>query len=617
MSHSGAAVFKKVSGILAINEEVSPVEIVWRSTDGDKTHKIALDTIDKLQATPNTSEKMMLRLVGKSETTKKVKDNESNDVKPAPPSHVFSFNNRTVMDNIKETLQTIIARYKDEEIYEEKKRKESSMGPALSETAPLINTSTLDDSLSREKLLTNLKLQQSLLRENKKLMKVFQETVINSGLPPHEFWSTRVPLLRAFALTTSQRTGPYNVLSTIKPVASSDNKVNVSVSREKILTIFQTYPIVKKAYDDNVPKNFREQEFWARFFSSKLFRKLRGERIMQNDRGDMIIDRYLTLDQEFDRKDDELLLHPVKKLIDLEGNIQDDPQRRGNRPDFTMIPGIDENGSSDGVIDILKGMNRLSEKMIKSLENEYSRSHLSADDLDREERDELAYSDLEDDEVASYTELHLKRRIMIERKTNLAQNVDSNKANGKVNDEDVKKGIDTLVNGLMNHIELSKVTTDGNANSVANSKIVKAVKTNAKQVRNTNESVFIGGHSGTKVLDNSEEPKTPLPPDLLESCRALHGTCCEFVKHFYIHFQSGEPRQAGTVRKLYNYLIKCTEKISDLLSKVETEDGGKHDALVSTCDALLKPVLGSLHLAKQKYENALLEAGSPAVIDVR
>ena len=309
MSHSGAAIFKKVSGIITINEDANPTELIWRSTDGDKTHMILLDTIDKLQATPASSEKMMLRLMSKVDENKKMKDAEGNEVVAKPQTHMFSFNNRAVMDNIKITLQQIISRYKDDELYEEKRRKEAggsaesandgvTSSSATPMAVPLINTAKLDDSLSKEKLLTNLKLQQSLLKGNKNLMKTFQETVIHSGLPPDEFWSTRIPLLRAFALSTSQKVGPYNVLSTIKPVASSENKVNVNLSREKIYSIFGNYPIVKKAYDDNVPKNFKEPEFWARFFSSKLFRKLRGEKIMQNDRGDVIIDRYLTLDQE-------------------------------------------------------------------------------------------------------------------------------------------------------------------------------------------------------------------------------------------------------------------------------------------------------------------------------
>ncbi|SCU96504.1 LAFA_0G06656g1_1 [Lachancea sp. 'fantastica'] len=606
MSHSGAAVFKKTSGILTINEDTSPAELLWRSTDGDKSHKVVLNSVDKLQATPASSEKMMLRLIGKVDESKKRKDNEGNEIKPSPPNHVFSFNNRTVMTNIKDTLQLIIARYKDEEVHEEKMRKESSAVPASSDSDPLINTSTLDDSLSKEKLLTNLKLQQSLLRENKSLMRTFQEAVINAGLPPDEFWSTRVPLLRAFALTTSQRSGPYNVLSTIKPVASSDNKVNVSVSREKIVTIFQTYPIVKKAYDDSVPKNFKEQEFWARFFSSKLFRKLRGERIMQSDRGDLIIDRYLTLDQEFDRKDDKLLQHPVKKLLDLEGNIQDDPERRGNRPDFTMNPGVDVNGNSDGVVDILKGMNRLSQKMIKSLENEYSRISLMAEDVDKEEREELLFSDLEDVEEANYLEIKVKQRKAVDRDSHMNN---GGKVGSAVDGGEIKDQVNNVLNALTQSVDLTEVSRDnGSVNNKVNQNVIRAVKINAKQAKTSNVGSVLGATTGLTSVGDAPEVKTLLPSELLESCRVLHSTCCEFLKHFYIHFQSGEARQAAAVKKLYNYLKQCLDKIRLLLAQVEKEESNARDGLVNHCKAYLKTVLDSLYLAIEKYETAVAEA---------
>ncbi|AMD19235.1 HBR334Wp [Eremothecium sinecaudum] len=604
MSHSGAAVYKKVSGMLSIDEETNPAVLKWRSTDGSKSYSIELNTVNKLQVTPANNDKMMLRLVGKVDEAKKVKDNEGNEVPPKPVVHRFSFNNRIVMENIKETLQHIISRYKDEEIYEEKKRKEASSTPAQTQQAPLINTTTLDDSLSKEKLLVNLKLQQSLLKENRELMKTFQEAVIKSGLSPHEFWSTRLPLLRAFALTTSQKIGPYNVLSTIKPVASSDNKVNVSVSREKILTIFQNYPIVKKAYDDNVPKNFKEQEFWARFFSSKLFRKLRGERIMQNDRGDMIIDRYLTLDQEFDRRDDENLLHPVKKLIDLEGNLNDDPERRGNRAHFTMLPGTDPNGNSDGAVDILKGMNRLSEKMIKSLETEYSRVNLQLQDLDKEEREEILFNDLVEEETTEYTEIYLKQRTPV---------LDGD---GTPSDmlpassiEEIRTEVNTLTSELQGTLDLTSVANaNTEINQQVNRRVLKAVKLNAKQAKHLHFDSSMGIVLGTPA-DGAEEAESALPAETLETCRVLHRTCCEFLKHFYIHFQSGEPKHGTTVKKLYNHLQECTEKVQSLLASVGAQSES-HATLVTSCEAYLKPVLASVTLAVDKYNNAMNEMAS-------
>lgn len=613
MSHSGAATFNKVSGIVAINEDVSPAELTWRSTAGDNSHTINLSTIDKLQATPASSEKMMLRLVAKVDQTKKRRDNEGNEVLPKPVTHVFNFNNRTVMENIKLTLQHIISRYKDTDVYEEKRKKEESTNgtPRLpSETPPsssLMNTATLDDVLSRNKLLSNLKLQQSLLREDKGLMRIFQEAVINSGLAPNEFWSTRIQILRAYALSISQKVGPYNVLSTIKPVASSDNKVNVNISREKIMSIFENYPIVKKAYTDNVPKNFKEPEFWARFFSSKLFRKLRGEKIMQHDRGDVIIDRYLTLDQEYDRRDDSMLLHPVQKIIDLEGNDQDDPVLKGNKPDFTMQPGFDANGNNDGTMDILRGMNRLSEKMVMSLENEYTRNNMNQEDLDREERHELILGDLEEGYKEDYAMIHLKNqgeRASLETKDSIEKSKEKHKKidKGRVNDQ-----IDFVCNNLDTKLDLTESGKNSSYNNEINQKVIAAVKTNAKQAKHNNLDTMWGVQGAGK--NDEPEATVKLPPDLLESCRMLHSTCCEFLKHFYIHFYSTKAKKQNTTRKLYNNLKECADKMFELFDDVQKGDG---ESMAAICKSCLKPVLDSINLAIRKYEESLPPAGKRA-----
>ncbi|KAL3234880.1 General transcription and DNA repair factor IIH subunit TFB1 [Nakaseomyces bracarensis] len=607
MSHSGAASYKKVNGILTIDEDQSPAELLWRSTDGDKQHKIVLDVIDKLQATPASSEKLMLRLIEKVNEDKKMKNSDGEMVPVKPASHMFSFNNRDVMDNIKITLQQIISRYKDTEVNEEKRKIEGNPldHSQQAQQLELINTNRLDDSLSSENLLKNLKLQQSLLTTNKQLMRTFQETVINSQLPPDEFWSTRIPMLRAFALSTSQKIGPYNVLSTIKPVASSENQVNVNLSRDKIMSIFQNYPIAKKAYIDNVPKNFKESEFWARFFSSKLFRKLRGEKIMSNDRGDVIIDRYLTLDQEYDRKDDERLLHPVSKFIDLDGNLQDDPVKKGNRKDFTMQPSRDINGHHDGSTDILKGMNRLSEKMTTALENEYSRSNLTnQNDAEAELEQELEINDLNDEYKAEYSLVHLKLGTKTREKN--PENIIASQQSEhiKITDPIVKSQIYNVKASLINKLDLTDVISgkgsDGeNIVHEINQKVLKTVRINAKQAKHNNmDSSYMAAF--TSNGGNEKDATTEVPIDLLESCRMLHSTCCEFLKHFYIHFQSGDQRQAGNVKKLYGHLKDCVEKLKELLKDVKQGDGEK---LANLCEAYLGTTMRSIELAINKYDS--------------
>jgi len=149
---------------------------------------------------------------------------------------------------------------------------------------------------SKTRLETDLELQKSLLKADQELSTTFSEAVLSGAVTADQFWSTRTHLLRAHAIEREQKRGPYNVLATIKP-KTVDNVVRMSLSREAIHDIFDQHPLVKMVYDDNVPK-LPEEEFWSRFFLSRLFKKLKGDKLLPTDNTDQILDRYLGRDDE-------------------------------------------------------------------------------------------------------------------------------------------------------------------------------------------------------------------------------------------------------------------------------------------------------------------------------
>lgn len=333
----GTATYKKKAGTLIINEEEMPAKLIWNCVDPNvKSLSVELNSIENLKATPPTSEKMFIKIILKivekpppeqtqppTSGTPGAGEGADGAISPAPlpttlppPSLskknelLFGFNSRDTMDEMKSYLQQSIARQRttiddnaDGNISGQHDINSSNTRAILNESGAG-NDEFLANLLDEKKLLKNTILQQKLLRDNSQLRKIFTNAVIKNGLEPEEFWSTRIYLLRSFAIQNNQKRGPYNVLSTIKPVASSENQVNVSVTREKIHEIFDQYPIVRKAYDDNVPR-MSEGEFWSRFFSSKLFRKLRGEKINVHDRGDIKLDKYLKFDPDYDGNDSD------------------------------------------------------------------------------------------------------------------------------------------------------------------------------------------------------------------------------------------------------------------------------------------------------------------------
>lgn len=594
MSYSGAAIFRKSAGILTIDESKYPATIQWKSTDGTQLHSIELNQVAKLQATPATSTKMMLKLIGKL-----LPEQLKEGVKE--PVSVFQFNNRMIMESIKDTLQIIISRYKDNEAYEQKMAKEKETDPMNGTVVNLINTETLDDSLTIFNLLSNLQLQQQFLKTHPAMSKKFQEAVIKNKLPAKEFWATRISELRSFALSNSQKFGAYNVLSTIKPVASSDNKVNVSVTKEKLGAILATYPIVRVAFEENVPKHFHEQEFWARFFQSNLFRKLRGELIMAKSRGDVVIDKYLEREMDMNEQEDKENLSQVKvsKILDLEGNLEDDPVKFPSKSDFTMRYGADPQGQTEGVLDILKGMNRLSEKLMNSLQNEYGRSKKrKREEADEEQEDKLdddeGFDDLVNQRTLHYTEIQLKDNITGNDQGNQSGSTTSTSLlNDQVSEleERMKKQLQNFSALLSNPLKepLYNTLKDRDYAQIANKSILSILDQNQTHYRNNRES-----NTNSFVVVDVNYRKMGISQELYDSCSNLNETCNEFLKHFYNHLNTVDPRRSMIIRRLNKHLISCDMKLTEICE-------AKEDSHVAQ---FLKPVRNAVKMSLEKFQDA-------------
>lgn len=279
----------------------------------------------------------------------------------APETHVFAFTSATAAraeaDAIKEVLGKAV---------QQAKSGETGVGAA---TASMFSSKTtasdnLDALYDDNKLQGNTELQQSLLKANASLSRTFMESLrtkpdsLTSTQFAAQFWSTRIPLLRAHAIERRQTRGSYNVLSTIRPVVV-DNTTKLSINKEQIQLIFSQHPLVKRVYDENVPR-LSEESFWSRFFQSKLFKKLKGERTTDADAADDVLDKYLHVDEDQDRARRMLAAH-IPHIIDIEGNEENHSQRKGNAPDRTMRP------TSIDKVPIIRTLNALSEKILSKV----------------------------------------------------------------------------------------------------------------------------------------------------------------------------------------------------------------------------------------------------------
>lgn len=624
MSVSGACSVDKLSGMVSIREDATPPVLEWKAIDLLRTIKIALNSLTNLQATKDLSPKMILKLTygDKEESIR------------------LTFMNRPTMNNIKENLQTIVARHKTviKDVTPGTGGENSGSGTpkTSSGNANTDSSSSLQfdspDSLSDASLLKNLELQKKLLIEDKDLGNTFTQAVMYHGLSPAIFWSTRLNLLRTYALTISQHRGPYNVLSTIKPVASSDNQVNVTVTHDTIMEIFNTYPIIKKAYNELVPVKVDVREFWSRFFNSKLFRRLRGDKINNNsDRGDMILDKYLYIDQDFverenAKKEGKPLLveqshnisvnssefQKVNKFLDLLGNEDDNSQKLGNRPDMTMrftdtTSGSNPTGSMDSqqkeneMIILMKNMNKLSSKMINvSGENSLSelehQAELSQAEIHNYE-EELNIQDLNDVEDVQFIKLNIEPNM-----------------NNRIDDSDVDQHISEETKlKIAKYLQESKVDANSNFDltDTYTSKAVEIAKTN-QDITSLVKQNFRAFRLSSKDV-NINVPVTNIVPEaVIQKIISFNITISEFLSHFWKIFLYGN--QPDKLKKLFTNLKDCKSKLQEFKEKTIEEfktydlikDNTKlQDKIVKDFNNCLSPLEVGLNKAMDEYIGAI------------
>lgn len=662
----GACSKDKVGGMVYIREDIVPSMLEWKAVEDEKnTIAIPLNKLVALQASKETSPKMMLKISYKLD-----------DQQEEPTKMILNFNNRPTMNNIKDALQTIVARSRTRvegssatptPQTEASSRPESSAGtpgatesgtsmtPGASSISSAFNLT--HDQLTDASLLKNFDLQQKLLLEDKNLRNTFTKSVMQFKLSPTMFWSSRINQLRTFALTISQHRGPYNVLSTIKPVATSDNQVNVNVTRSTINEIFEIYPIIKKAFTDLVPQKLLEGEFWSRFFNSKLFRRLRGDKIgLYSGRGDVILDKYLYIDEASLNEEakqqsakeggeegnspkrrklsteehtsglDSLLNESphVNKFLDLFGNEQDNSQKLGNRPDMTMRYEDDgvkalnlRSGSSNReneMIILMKNMNKLSSKMMSmsAAENlakpENTVDGLSASEVNEYE-EELGLHDLNVVNDTKYVKLNINSNNIRDRQ------VDNDATEGEpidieMNDADMNTYLQSQI-PTESVIDLSD-TFKGKEDDIDKTSIEIS-----QLVRHNYKTFKLVNKDDSMMMTLQNKTYNIIPESMYQEIITYNITIVEFLSHFWKLFLNGNnPTQ---LKKLFTSLKNCQNSLTEFKAKSLTQldaidivalNEKLKDKIHKDFDACLEPMEISLTTALKKYAEAVKKANA-------
>ncbi|GBE80685.1 hypothetical protein SCP_0304040 [Sparassis crispa] len=235
---------------------------------------------------------------------------------------------------------------------------------------------------------SEFRLRKKVLLSNPELAALHRELVMGGQITENEFWEGREHLLLAQAATENQQRGKPGQLVDPRP-QTMDGEVKIVITPQLVHDIFEEYPVVAKAYSENVPNKLSEAEFWKRYFQSKLFNahraSIRSSAAQHVVKDDPVFDKYL------EKEDDELEPRRLRQegvdiFIDL-GATQEDHDETGNARDVTM-----QAGKQRAVLPLIRKFNEHSGRLLDTALGEPAAKRKRTDEgLDR-----LAQLDLED-----------------------------------------------------------------------------------------------------------------------------------------------------------------------------------------------------------------------------
>ncbi|OAX40366.1 hypothetical protein K503DRAFT_864674 [Rhizopogon vinicolor AM-OR11-026] len=282
--------------------------------------------------------------------------------------------------------------------------------------APSTSRATSVSSDSRTPILsgtdaaTDFRLRKKVLLSNPELLALHKELVMSGHITESEFWDGREYLLLAEAAAEGQKRGRPGQLVDPRPQTVEGGEVKIVITPQLVHDIFDEFPVVAKAYNDNVPDELSEAEFWKRYFQSKLFNahraSIRSSATQHVVKDDPIFDKYLEKD------DDELEpRRPRNEVSDLFINIGatlEDHGETGNEKDVTM-----QAGRQRGALPLIRKFNEHSERLLNSALGDVppaKRRRTDGGDNDDGTYSQIMLDDLLDPEAASGIALQMQDR---------------------------------------------------------------------------------------------------------------------------------------------------------------------------------------------------------------
>ncbi|TPX13228.1 uncharacterized protein E0L32_006428 [Thyridium curvatum] len=571
----GKAAYKKKDGIITLSEDQRTV--IWTPLPGTGPPVISLNVanITNLQQTPDSSAKVMLKIFEKPPSS------EGDAV-----AFLFHFTSptdaRAEANAVKDLLSRLLVEIRGSDPRLPKPAATpaaaspaaagnvNGSGSAAMSFASAVNSRPaaarwFDDS----QLRSDIELQQSLMKRDRNLHQTYMDArqtkpdSISDAAFNSQFWSTRTSLLRAHAIEMNQKKGAYNVLSAVKP-KTVDGELKLNISVEQVQMIFAQHPLVKRLYNENVPK-LSEGEFWSRFFLSKLSKRLRGERVNDNDNTDQLFDKFSEADDTVQAT--RILSLNVPHIIDLEGNEENQGgYKSGNRKDVEMRPRSN--------VPIVKTLNSLSERIMANVAPS-DQDAANPSGLDDETYSELALRDLRGDLEESRIILNVKEQSRFFSNQDSGASADAKVYESQVPSEvlfDVQADLDTLEEDGAGGIDLhTGIGVDEDSDS--DDETPRQAHVGSRASRRGAQSRILCGLAQRRAeafgQESDETKPMGLPQEIAQKAFLTNATTVEFLKQFWTTFLSGDPDRAQELAYHVESLKKSLMRIDAVAEEAE------------------------------------------------
>lgn len=524
----------------------------------------------------------------------------------------------------------------------------SSMAFATAVNAPPSSLKWFDDT----HLKNDIELQQSLMKKDKSLHQTYMEAMstkpdsISGAAFNTQFWSTRINLLRAHAIESNQKKGAYNVLSTVKP-KTVDGELKLNISVEQVQMILTQHPLIKRIYNENVPR-VSENSFWARFFLSKLAKKLRGEVVTDSDAPDPLFDKYDPSENTEAFQSRIMAQQSVPHIIDIEANEENQGGvKSGNAKDF-------ENRQRTSR-PIVKTLNSLSEKIMANVAPSDAALDDQAGGTTYDTYNELALRDLRGDAKEHRIMLNVKEQNQFfskkeEREPSANAKIFATQKPSEVL-FDITADIETLEPDGVGGIDLQaglgydedSDSEEEDATAGTNGTAKRAHVGSRASIMAAEADIMHGIHQrrsqryGTSTSSSSSSSPldgTTLPEHIVSRVSLTHATTTEFLHQFWSAFLSGDPDRAAELQYLAESLARSLERVAAVAEEAERDrldtvrkrkaeikehyertgkkirwrsemaGGGREEV-----ERLMAPVVKALEKARQDYSRALAAEG--------